>query len=118
MRRIVMAMLLLVPGPVSRSPALASAASSTELPLVVANDNRTPAGTMRDGVLTLELAVVMARWYPEAANGPHVDLLTFAEVGKAPTIPGPLVRVRRGTRVRMVIRNTRADSSIGVWGMG
>jgi hypothetical protein len=30
-------------------------------PLVVANDNRTSAGTVRDGVMTVELDVVMAR---------------------------------------------------------
>jgi hypothetical protein len=87
-------------------------------PLVVANDNRTPAGTLRDGALTLELDVIMARWYPEAADGPFVDVAAFAERGKAPMIPGPLVRVPVGTRVRLVIRNTLADTTIGLWGMG
>jgi FtsP/CotA-like multicopper oxidase with cupredoxin domain len=87
-------------------------------PLVVANDNRMPAGTLRDGVLTLELDVIMARWYPEAADGPFVDVAAFAERGKAPMIPGPLVQVPVGTRVRLVIRNTLADTTIGLWGMG
>ena len=90
----------------------------TALPLVVANDNRSPAGTLKDGVLTLDLAMVMARWYPEAATGPFADLLVFAEEGKAPSIPGPLVRVPLGTRVRMTVRNALADSTVGMWGMG
>lgn len=91
---------------------------SADLPVVVANDNRTPAGVLRNGVLTLDIALVRARWIPEAQNGPHEDVWTFAEEGKAPSIPGPLVRVPRGTRVRLRIRNTRADSSIGLWGHG
>lgn len=95
-----------------------TAPGRTALPLVVANDNRTPAGTLRDGVLTLDLAMVMARWYPEAATGPFADLLVFAEEGKAPSIPGPLVRVPLGTRVRMTVRNALADSTVGMWGMG
>jgi FtsP/CotA-like multicopper oxidase with cupredoxin domain len=92
--------------------------ASAAPPEVVANDNRTSAGTLRDGVLTLELDVVMARWHPEAADGPFVDVPTFAEHGKAPMIPAPMVRVPVGTRVRLVVRNTLADSAVGLWGMG
>ncbi len=114
MRRILIAYLL-----VTRA---ASAAqfhpSRAALSRVVANDNRTPAGTLRNGVLTIELSVVMARWYPEAADGPFVDLPVFAEEGKAPTIPGPLVRAPKGTRLRLVVRNALGDSTIGLWGMG
>ncbi len=69
-------------------------------------------------MLTLEFAVVMARWYPEAADGPFVELAAFAEEGKPPSIPGPLVRVPQGTRVRMIVRNAIADLTIGMWGMG
>jgi FtsP/CotA-like multicopper oxidase with cupredoxin domain len=116
------ALLFVLPGFALRThdplPSPSSHATDDALPVVQANDNRTPAGTLRNGVLTLNIAVVRARWYPEAMNGPHVDLLVFAEEGKAPSIPGPLVRVPRGTRVRMTIRNTRTDSTIGLWGLG
>ena len=88
------------------------------LPVVVANDNRTPAGTVRDGVLTIDLDVVKARWYPEAANGPFVDVAAFAESGKPPMVPAPLIRVPAGTRVRLVVRNTLTRGEIGLWGMG
>ena len=80
MRRVLIA-LLLVTGATSAPRVGPSGAS---LSRVVANDNRTPAGTLRNGVLTIELAVVMARWYPEAADGPFVDLPVFAAEGKAP----------------------------------
>lgn len=88
------------------------------LPTVVANDNRTAAGTLRGGVLTVELDVVMARWYPEAPDGPYVELPAFAEAGKPPMVPAPLIRVPEGTRVRLVVRNTLATGELGLWGVG
>lgn len=110
MRRALLACLLLI--------AAAPAAPRVALPVVEANDNRTPAGRLRDGVLTLDLVVVMARWYPEANDGPFVELPVFAEEGKAPTIPGPLVRVPVGTRIRLSVRNALADSSVSLLGYG
>ena len=88
------------------------------LPTVVANDNRTPAGTLVNGVLTLRLRVVMARWYPESDSGPCADIPVFAEEGKAPSIPGPLVRVPLGTRIHLTVANGLADSTIALLGPG
>ncbi|MBA3343642.1 MAG: multicopper oxidase domain-containing protein [Gemmatimonadaceae bacterium] len=86
------------------------------LPLVEPNDNRQPAGNLQDGVLTLRLVVDSARWYPEAADGPSIDVVAFSEEGRPPQVPGPLVRVPRGTIVNATIRNALADSTIYVWG--
>jgi FtsP/CotA-like multicopper oxidase with cupredoxin domain len=90
--------------------------------LAVPNDNRTPAGTLRDGVLELELEARPARWDgegsdldPEAVNPTIVDVLGFAEEGGPVTIPGPLVRVPQGTEVRIRLRNSiPADYPIGL----
>lgn len=87
------------------------------MPVVLANDNRVAAGTMANGVLTLRLVVAMARWYPEAPDGAFTEIPVFAEEGKAPTIPGPLVRVPLGTRVRISIRNTLGDSTLTLFGL-
>ncbi|MDQ3696694.1 MAG: multicopper oxidase domain-containing protein [Gemmatimonadota bacterium] len=89
------------------------------LPLVRANDNRTPAGTLRDGVLTLRLVVQMARWQPEAEGegAPLVIAPVFAEEGRAPQIPGPLVRVPAGTSILATVRNALSDSTITVRGL-
>ena len=87
------------------------------LPDVEANDNRTSAGTMSGKTLTIHLRVAMARWHPEAANGPFVDVATFAEEGKAPTIPGPMIRVREGTTIVATVRNDLTDSTIWVRGL-
>jgi manganese oxidase len=76
------------------------------------NDNRTPAGTLRDGVLELELEARPARWRgeksdltPGAEDPTVVEVLGFAEVGGPVTIPGPLIRVPQGTEVRVRVRN-------------
>lgn len=86
------------------------------LPVVMANDNRTPAGTLKDGVLHLDLVVTMARWYPEDSGGSYTDIPVFAEVGKRPEIPGPLIRVPVGTELRISLQNDLPDSSLTLFG--
>lgn len=92
-------------------------AVSTTLPTVVANDNRKPAGKLRGGELTVRLVVQMARWYPQSEDGPSVDLAAFAEEGKPPQIPAPLLRVPAGTIIAATLRNALGDSTIYVLGL-
>ncbi|MBK8003099.1 MAG: multicopper oxidase domain-containing protein [Gemmatimonadetes bacterium] len=80
------------------------------------NDNRVPAGRLRNGVLTIALEVRTARWYPGADDGPSIDLPVFAEVGQAPSIPGPLIRVPAGTVIAATVTNRLADSTIMLQG--
>lgn len=81
------------------------------------NDNRTPAGKYRDGVLTLDLEARVTRWHPDADNAPGVDVQAFAEVGKRAQIPGPLVRVPAGTSVNLSIRNAVPNTTLIVHGL-
>ncbi len=97
-------------------PAAVSAAAPMRL--VEANDNRKPAGFLENGVLTLELIVDSARWYPSATDGPHVDLVAFSEMGGPPQIPGPLIRVPVGTTISARITNYLKDSVIYIQGFG
>lgn len=92
------------------APSLAPVESSRALPVVAANDNRVAAGVLRNDTLRIDLVVQMARWYPEAADGPSADLAAFAEAGKAPQIPAPLIRVPTGTTIVANILNTLPDS--------
>jgi FtsP/CotA-like multicopper oxidase with cupredoxin domain len=87
------------------------------LTLVVPNDNRVPAGRMVGDTLQLDLEVRMATWFPEADSGPAVELAAFAEVGKAPTIPAPLIRVPTGATVVATLRNRLPDSTISIHGL-
>ena len=73
-----------------------------------ANDNRVASGAMVDSVLTVHLVARAASWYPDGPDGCAVNVNAFAEEGKAPQIPGPLIRVRSGGRVRVTVRNDRA----------
>src|SRR5690349_7170168 len=82
-----------------------------------ANDNRIAAGRLVNGTLTLDLAARSATWQPEGPKGGSVEIATFAEVGKKAQVPGPLMRVRVGTRVRVSIRNT-FDKPLVVSGFG
>ncbi len=85
---------------------------------VVPNDNRVPAGTLVRDTLHLSLVLQRAEWYPEAENGPHVMVEAFSEVGKLPSIPAPLIRVREGTVIRATVRNALPDSTANLIGFG
>src|SRR5215218_9462468 len=72
---------------------------------VRANDNRRPAGTLRNGVLSVQLEARVASWHPDGDKAPGADIFSFAEAGEAAQIPGPLLRVVAGTRVTGTLRN-------------
>ena len=47
-----------------------------------ANDNRRPAGTLRDGVLTVHLEVRDVDWRPDGDDAPGIVVHAFAERGE------------------------------------
>jgi FtsP/CotA-like multicopper oxidase with cupredoxin domain len=94
-----------------------SKALQAALPRIEANRNLSPAGQLRDGVLTLRLEIREGDWYPEAETGPAVVVQAFAEEGRALQIPGPLVRVPEGTEVRATIRNALTKGTASVYGL-
>ena len=75
-------------------------------PALVPNDNRTPAGTLSNGVLTLKLVAQAATLFPEGPSGVGISVFGFGEEGKAPQAPGPLIRIPAGTELRISVRNT------------
>src|SRR5688572_24824933 len=77
---------------------------------VTPNDNRTASGVMRDGRLELRLDARLAMWHPDADDGPGALTPAFAADDAAPSLPGPLVRVRAGTTVRVMLRNSLRDT--------
>jgi FtsP/CotA-like multicopper oxidase with cupredoxin domain len=72
---------------------------------------------LSNDTLEIRLVVQMARWYPEAADGPSAEVAAFAEEGKAPQIPGPLIRVPEGTVIAASIRNDLTDSTVWIRGL-
>jgi FtsP/CotA-like multicopper oxidase with cupredoxin domain len=85
--------------------------------VVTPNDNRHAAGRLRDGALSVSLEARKATWYPEGSRGVGLPLHVWAEPGKAPQNPGPLIRVRSGTIVNVSIRNSLAKP-LTVFGLG
>jgi FtsP/CotA-like multicopper oxidase with cupredoxin domain len=86
--------------------AAAPAPRPAALPAVAPNDNRASGGTLHDGVLDIKLDTRDGVWHPYGADGPPVTIPAFGEVGKPLETPGPLIRVKVGTRVRASVTNS------------
>ena len=96
---------------VAPPPRLPLPRPAANAPMAAINQNRVPAGTLRNGILTIALDVVEAAWQAEGPEDPVVRILALAERGKAPQVPGPLLRAPQGTTVHLTVRN-RSDSAI------
>jgi FtsP/CotA-like multicopper oxidase with cupredoxin domain len=72
---------------------------------IQANSNRTPAGKLENGVLTLHLELRRGDWCPEADTGPSLTVDAFGEEGKALQVPGPLIRVPNGTEIHLTVHD-------------
>jgi FtsP/CotA-like multicopper oxidase with cupredoxin domain len=91
--------------------------SADALPTIVPNQNHSPAGVLRDGVLTVGMEIAKGEWYPEADNGMALSVYAFGEAGGVLQNPGPLLRVPQGTEIRVSVHNTLAVP-ITVHGLG
>ena len=84
---------------------------------VTANENRQPVGTLKAGMLTVRLEARVGEWHPDGDDAPGANVPAFAEPGKPPQIPGPLVRVVAGTRVTATVRNVLPNDTLLVHGL-
>lgn len=90
------------PAPSTRT----QSATTKALPIIEANDNRTAAGNLENGVLRLHLVIAEGTWYPEAdGHEPSLQVPVFGEEGKPLTNPGPLIRVTEGTTLHVSVKN-------------
>jgi manganese oxidase len=103
---VLLAGVLVALAPVRSRPAARAPARAT------ANDNRLPAGVLRGGVLTIHLVAQMVAWHPEAEDGPFKVVEAFGEAGRAPSIPGPLLRIPLGTTIDASIANALPDTLV------
>src|SRR5262245_48326123 len=84
---------------------------------ITTNDNRIAAGTLQNGVLTIRLEARAGQWHPDGDSDPGIELPAFGEAGKPLQIPGPLIRVPKGTEIHAFIRNSLPDSTLFVRGL-
>jgi manganese oxidase len=74
------------------------------------NDNTKPAGTLKNGVLTVSLEMRAAMWHPDGDSLPGLEVAAFAESGAPALVPGPLLRMPAGTQVELSLRNSFSDT--------
>lgn len=79
-------------------------------PVATPNDHRTPAGTTTPGQVTVALEARTAMWRPAADDGPALEIAVFGEPGRAPSVPGPLIRVAAGASVTVTLANRLPDT--------
>jgi FtsP/CotA-like multicopper oxidase with cupredoxin domain len=91
-------------------------AHDLQLPPIAANDNRRPAGTLVDGVLTLELRASVGLWRPQGEAGPALRVEAFGEGSSPLSSPAPLIRVPAGMEIAATIRN-ELTSQMRVYGL-
>jgi manganese oxidase len=96
---------------------LAALPLAASLPVIRANHNDRPAGSLVNGVLTLRLVARAGMWHPEAEDGIGIPVEAFAEEGRALENPGPLIRVPEGTEILVRVRNAIAGVTLVVHGL-
>ena len=79
---------------------------------IAINDNRAAAGTLERGVLTIRLDARTGEWHPDGDAARGITLRAFGEEGKPLQIPGPLIRVPKGTEIRAFVRNSLESTLI------
>ena len=101
------------PGPVASSgdPGVRA------LPGIETHDNANASGTLRNGVLSIDLVAAEGTWYPEKRGGPAHPVYVFGEAGGALRNPGPLLRVPAGTEVHATLRNAIGERTLTVHGL-
>ena len=80
------------------------------------NDNRKPAGELRNGIYYIHLEIREGNWYPETKEGKSIKIKALAEAGKPLQVPGPLIRVPEGTEIRATITNRIKDEPQALYG--
>lgn len=91
---------------------LSLALAATQLPVIAANDNRTPAGFLRGGVLSVHLVAQRGVWHPESERDGGLAILALGEDGRRLQNPAPLLRVATGMLVEVTLRNELTDTLV------
>ena len=86
-------------------------------PEIQINDNRHPAGAVREGVLRLRLEARMGTWHPEGLEAPGVKVAAFAVENGPLQNPGPLIRVPQGIDIKVSLRNFIPGETLHVHGL-
>src|SRR5215470_1526066 len=95
---------------------LATLVAQTNTDEILANDNRAAAGTLTNGVLTVNLEIRKGRWRAEAEYGPQLFVQAFGEAGRPSQIPGPMLRMTEGATLHVSVTN-KLTTTATVYGL-
>ena len=101
----------------SVAPRASLDSSRTAVERVAINDNRVPAGMLRNGVLTVRLEAREGDWRPDRDSEPGLTIRAFAERGKPLSVPGPLIRVAEGSEIHAFVTNALQGGTLIVHGL-
>jgi len=97
--------------------ALLAPLTQAQRTVVVVNRNHSPAGVIRNGVLTIHLEIAKGEWHPETEDGMSVSVYAFGEAGHPLQNPGPLIRVPQGTEIQATLHNA-LSVPVDIHGLG
>ncbi len=102
-----------LPAVLTAATLLVGAAPSDDIAF---NDNLTSAGRLEKGTLTVSLEIREGAWHLLGPGKTPGRVLAFAEPGRPLQIPGPMLRVPRGTLIRATVTN-RSDLELVIRGL-
>ncbi|MEO7454768.1 MAG: multicopper oxidase domain-containing protein [Gemmatimonadaceae bacterium] len=70
------------------------------------NNNRSASGTLTGGVLTVHLDAREGEWFPEGDSTGGIVVRAFGADGGPLQVPGPLLRVAKGTEIHAFVHNS------------
>lgn len=85
-------------------------------PGVASSDNRVAAGIRTKAELHLALDARVGLWHPDGEHPPGIPIEIFAEHGRTPQNPGPLIRVTTGTEVVVTLHNAIPGKTLTMHG--
>jgi FtsP/CotA-like multicopper oxidase with cupredoxin domain len=91
------------------SSGVAYAGQPTATAPIAINDNRMAAGTLTGEALTVRLDARVGTWRPDRDSDPGVVVKAFAADDGPLLVPGPMLRVREGTEIKVQVRNSLSD---------
>jgi FtsP/CotA-like multicopper oxidase with cupredoxin domain len=104
---------IVLPTVLAAATLLFGAAGADDIAL---NDNLIPAGHLSKGALTVALEIREGDWHLLGPGKAPGRVLAFAETGHPLQIPGPMIRVPKGTVIRATVTN-RSDIALVVRGL-
>jgi manganese oxidase len=104
MTRIITTLVVIAVGSVL-TPSAAAGTRASRSSAIATHDNVRAAGVLHEGVLRVQLRAGVGTWAPDGRGGGTLEVEAFGEGDGPLQIPGPLLRVPQGTKVRASLKN-------------